>query len=96
MATHTHLSPDDIARYREIIGGMQMDESQKDDVIRVVHGIMQAFVDISFSNDPVQVSAQSRLIESFRESSGCDTVPNIQKHEIYPSAFDHDAAGLEP
>ena len=95
MATQTHLSPDDIARYREIIGSMEIDDGQKDDVIRVVHGIMQAFVDISFSNDPVQISVGASLVESFRTSAACGNLPTIDKQQISPASTDGQPAGLE-
>lgn len=96
MATQTHLSPDDIARYREIIGSMEIDDGQKDDVIRVVHGIMQAFVDISFSNDPVQISVGTRLVESFRTVAACGNLSTIDEQQISPASTDGQPAGLEP
>lgn len=96
MATHTHLSPDDIARYREIIGCMDIDDGQKDDVIRVVHGIMQAFVDISFSNDPVQISVGSRLVDSFRAGAARVNLPTDDKQPLSPALTEGQAAGLEP
>lgn len=96
MATQTHLSPDDIARYREIIGSMDIDDGQKDDVIRVVHGIMQAFVDISFSNDPVQISVGTGLVESFRTNVACGKLSTIDEQQTSRASTNGQPAGLEP
>ena len=96
MAAQTHLSPDEIARYREIIGSMDIDDGQKDDVIRVVHGIMQAFVDISFSNDPVQLSVGTGLVESFRASASCGNLPTIDEQQNSRASTNGQPAGLEP
>ena len=96
MATQIIISSADMSRYREIIGEMDINDEQKDDVIRVVHSIMQAFVDISYSNDPVQLSVESRLSESFRNSASCGTIMGIEQEPVYPAVTDTHGAGLEP
>ncbi len=96
MVTKTHLSPDDLVRYRTIIADMDMDDNQKDDVIRVVHAVMQAFVDVSFSNDSVQISVSSRLSESFRKSALYDNLPVVPMNEKSTASVFDSGAVWEP
>jgi hypothetical protein len=89
MATQRSISPEAMDRYRALVANLEIGQEQKDDVIHVVHGIMQSFIDISFGNDSAQISRGKSLSDSFRANADCDnlTANRIDKHDSGSSSF---------
>lgn len=65
------VTPADLERYRTIVAGIEgMTEAEKDEAIRVVVSIMQAFVDAAWGKHPAQLAAEKGAQDSSQES--CD------------------------
>lgn len=79
MTKHFQISDEAVARYRELIQAIDMNERQKDDVIGIVYSIMRNFVDASFGIHPVQSASSGREFESSQIHSVCDNLPITQK-----------------
>lgn len=45
-----------LEEYRQILARVNISDKEKDEVIRVVEGIMQAFVDAAFDINPLKIS----------------------------------------
>ena len=77
MATG-ELPAAELARYRELVGGNGLRDDEKDQVIRIVANIMQAFVDIACQNYPTQSSPIESTKFSSQEDSVYDSIHYIQ------------------
>lgn len=63
------IRPDKMDRYREIVAKIDVPQDRKDDVIRSVAHLLQAFIDKAFGVDPVQLATQDRLSDSFQTAA---------------------------
>lgn len=68
----------DLARYRDHIRSSGLCDQEKDQVIRIVANIMQAFVDIAFQNNPIQMRSIESKNPTSQEESGYDSIHYIQ------------------
>lgn len=59
------LTPEELAKCRECIG-LELTDEQKDEVIRLVDGIVTSFVDQAFGLHPVQLSLAARANRHFQ------------------------------
>lgn len=53
-------------RYRAIVARIDVPLERKDEVIRSVANLLQAFIDKAFGVDPVQLATKDRLSDSFQ------------------------------
>lgn len=60
------IRPDKMDRYREIVARIDVPLERKDEVIRSVANLLQAFIDKAFGVDPVQLATKNRLSDSFQ------------------------------
>jgi len=69
MGRPLDLTAEDLARYRTIIGGIEMSDEQKDEVILIVRDIMKSFVQQAFGLDPTSLAMKGELTNSFQDAS---------------------------
>ena len=72
------IRPDKMDRYREIVAKIDISQDRKDDVIRSVANLLQAFIDKAFGVDPVQLATQDRLSDSFQTAASHANLGNRQ------------------
>lgn len=72
------IRPDKMDRYREIVAKIDIPQDRKDDVIRSVANLLQAFIDKAFGIDPVQLATQDRLSDSFQNAASHANLGNRQ------------------
>lgn len=74
MGNTNEISPDCLARYRKIIGLVDIEDDRKDDVIRTVYRIMQAFVDNAFDISSPQLALKNDFQKASQADSSCDSL----------------------
>jgi hypothetical protein len=79
MAISQEFSQSDMARYRDLIATIDLQDSQKDEVIRIVRSIMQAFIDVAFEMHPAQLSSKSQAKDSSHLESSHAKLTNNQE-----------------
>lgn len=65
-------------RYREIVAKIDVPLERKDEVIRSVANLLQAFIDKAFGVDPVQLATQIGLSDSFQTAASHANLGNRQ------------------
>lgn len=65
-------------RYREIVAKIDVPLERKDEVIRSVANLLQAFIDKAFGVDPVQLATQIGLSDSFQTAVSHANLGNRQ------------------
>ena len=58
-----------MAKYRSIVERLEVPENKQDEMIVLVHRMMQAFVNAAFGEDSVQVILDKRLKDSFQNAA---------------------------
>lgn len=72
------IRPDKMDRYREIVAKIDVPLERKDEVIRSVANLLQAFIDKAFGVDPVQLATQIGLSDSFQTAASHANLGNRQ------------------
>lgn len=65
-------------RYREIVAKIDVPLERKDEVIRSIANLLQAFIDKAFGVDPVQLATQSGISDSFQTAASHANLGNRQ------------------
>lgn len=79
-----------MAKYRAIVEKLDVPENKRDQMILLVHGMMQAFVNAAFGEDSVQVILDKRLKDSFQNATidvknmGIEAVEQCREISIVP------------
>lgn len=55
--------PPDLAKYRKYVDGFNLSDSEKDELLLAVWGILEGIVDRAFGIHPVQIACGSRRSE---------------------------------
>jgi hypothetical protein len=76
------ISADDMARYRELVSGMDMSDAQRDDVILILREIFQAAIDRAHGIDSVQISCHQNALEPYEAAKEYATVASFDGPEL--------------
>lgn len=78
----TLISPEEMERYRNCVSGISVSASDKDELILIVHQIMQHFVDAAFGEAPDQLTLSSLANTHFQGDNSHAKVGTSLEHEI--------------
>jgi hypothetical protein len=76
------ISADDMARYRELVSGIDMSDAQRDDVILILRDIFQAAIDRAHGIDSVQISCSQSTLESYEGDTKYASVASFDDLEL--------------
>jgi len=77
----TLISSEDMGRYRNCVSGIDLSDSDKDELIHIVHQIMQHFVDAAFGEAPDQITLSSRANSHFQGDNSHARMGTSLEHE---------------
>lgn len=88
------ISADDMARYRELVSGMDMSDAQRDDVILILRDIFQAAIDRAHGIDSVQILCDQNTLESYGVGKEYAIVASFDDLELMPNKLNGDPADI--